>query len=489
MRPANAPRVGYHRGAQRAECNCYPGEHMDATAIILAAGEGTRMKSNHAKVAHRILGKPMISWVVDAALAAGCSRIVVVVGSHADEVRDIIDATYPGNDAITCVEQAERLGTGHAVRVALEATGISAGPVVVLNGDLPLIQPETISGFAATVSTGEVAGAVLSMLPPDPFGYGRIITDENGSLLAIVEQKDCTPEQADIQESNVGCYAFDGAQLAAHIADITCDNAQGEYYLPDMLEILRRAGQAVTSFCCDDYREGLGVNSRAQLAELTAIARDRINERLMAEGVTFIDPAQAWIGPDATIGRDTVIWPQTHMIGTCVIGQDCVVGPNTRLTNVRCGNGCTLDETVAIDAVLENDVNCGPRAYLRPGTHMLDRSKAGTHVEIKKSTIGEGSKVPHLSYIGDTTMGAGVNIGAGSITCNYDGVNKHATTIGDDTFIGSDTMMVAPVNIGAHAVTGAGGTITKDVPDGALAIERTEQRIIAGYTERKNARR
>lgn len=462
---------------------------MDATAIILAAGEGTRMKSNHAKVAHRILGKPMISWVVDAALAAGCARIVVVVGSHADEVRAIIDATYPGNEAITCVEQTKRLGTGHAVAVALEATGIAEGPVVVLNGDLPLIQPETISGFAATVATGEVAGAVLSMLPPDPFGYGRIITDETGALLAIVEQKDCTPEQAAIQESNVGCYAFDGAQLSAHIGDITCDNAQGEYYLPDMLEILRRAGQAVTSFCCDDYREGLGINSRAQLAELTAIARDRINEHLMAEGVTFIDPAQAWIGPDATIGRDTVIWPQTHMIGTCAIGEDCTVGPNTRLTNVRCGNGCTLDETVAIDAVLENDVNCGPRAYLRPGTHMLDRSKAGTHVEIKKSTIGEGSKVPHLSYIGDTQMGAGVNVGAGSITCNYDGVNKHATTIGDGSFIGSDTMMVAPVNIGAHAVTGAGGTITKDVPDGALAIERTEQRIIAGYTERKNARR
>ena len=463
---------------------------MDVSAIIMAAGEGTRMKSNHAKVSHKILGKPMICWVVDAAHAAGCDRIVVVIGSHADEMRALLDSAYAGSDvAIECVEQAERLGTAHAVRVALDATGIAAGPVVVLNGDLPLISPDTIRSFAQTVATGEQAAAVLTMTPTDPFGYGRIELDADGSVARIVEQKDCTPEQdANLLECNAGCYAFDGAQLAAHISEVTCDNAQSEYYLPDMIEILKSAGQSVSIFHCDDYREGLGVNSRAQLAELTAIARDRINAQLMAEGVTFIDPAQAWIGPDATIGRDTVVWPQTHLIGHCSVGEECQLGPNTRLTDTRVGNGCVVDETVAIEAVLENNVDCGPRAYLRPGTHMLDGSKAGTHVEIKKSTIGEGSKVPHLSYIGDTTMGAGVNIGAGSITCNYDGKNKHATTIGDRTFIGSDTMMVAPVNIGSDAITGAGGTITKDVPDGALAIERTQQRIVEGYTERKRAR-
>ena len=463
---------------------------MDVSAIIMAAGEGTRMKSNHAKVSHKILGKPMICWVVDAAHAAGCDRIVVVIGSHADEVRALLDGAYAGSDvAIECVEQTERLGTAHAVRVALDATGIAAGPVVVLNGDLPLISPDTIRSFAQTVATGEQAAAVLTMTPTDPFGYGRIELDADGSVARIVEQKDCTPEQdANLLECNAGCYAFDGAQLAAHIGEVTCDNAQSEYYLPDMIEILKSAGQSVSIFHCDDYREGLGVNSRAQLAELTAIARDRINAQLMAEGVTFIDPAQAWIGPDATIGRDTVVWPQTHLIGHCSVGKECQLGPNTRLTDTRVGNGCVVDETVAIEAVLENNVDCGPRAYLRPGTHMLDGSKAGTHVEIKKSTIGEGSKVPHLSYIGDTTMGAGVNIGAGSITCNYDGKNKHATTIGDRTFIGSDTMMVAPVNIGSDAITGAGGTITKDVPDGALAIERTQQRIVEGYTERKRAR-
>ena len=463
---------------------------MNATAIVLAAGEGTRMKSNHAKVSHQILGKPMIRWVVDATIAAGCERVVVVVGSHADEVGAILADAYADSPvSVETVEQTERLGTGHAVRVTLEATGISDGPVVVLNGDLPLIQADTVRLFAETVATGELAATVLTMTPPDPFGYGRIQLDADGAVERIIEQKDCTPEQdAELLECNAGCYAFDGALLAAHIGEVTNDNAQAEYYLPDMLEILKRHGHAVSIFHCEDYRDGLGVNSRVQLAELTAIARDRINERLMTEGVTFIDPVQAWIGPDATIGRDTVVWPQTHLIGTCSVGESCQLGPNTRLTNTRAGNGCVIDETIAVDAVLENDVECGPRAYLRPGTHMLDGSKAGTHVEIKKSTIGEGSKVPHLSYIGDTTMGAGVNVGAGSITCNYDGKNKHATVIGDRTFIGSDTMMVAPVRIGSDAITGAGGTITKDVPDGALALERTDQRVLEGYTERRRAR-
>ena len=438
----------------------------NATAIILAAGEGTRMKSNHAKVSHKILGKPMISWVADAAIAGGCTRVIVVVGSHADEVRAIVSEAYAGATAtVECVEQAERLGTGHAVKVALEATGISDGPVVVLNGDLPLVTGQTVAAFAESVSGGNAAATAFTIVPPDPFGYGRIVLAADGTIERNIEQKDCTPEQAaTLTECNAGCYAFDGALLAAHIGEVGCDNAQGEYYLPDMLEILKSHGHAVRAFHCDDWREGLGVNSRAQLAQLTTIARDRINEQLMAAGVTFIDPAQAWIGPDCTIGRDTIVWPQTHLIGTCHVGQNCQLGPNTRLTNTSAGNDCVIDETVAIDAVLENGVDCGPRAYLRPGTHMLDNSKAGTHVEIKKSTIGRGSKVPHLSYIGDTTMGEGVNIGAGSITCNYDGVHKHKSVIGDNVFVGSDTMMVAPAEIGDGALVAAGSVITEPVP-------------------------
>ena len=455
----------------------------NATAIILAAGEGTRMKSNHAKVSHKILGKPMIRWVADAAIAGGCDRVVIVVGSHADEVRAIAEAAYADPDArVECVEQAERLGTGHAVKVALEATGISDGPVVVLNGDLPLVTGQTVAAFAESVSGGNAAATAFTIVPPDPFGYGRIVLAADGTIERNIEQKDCTPEQAaTLTECNAGCYAFDGALLAAHIGEVGCDNAQGEYYLPDMLEILKSHGHAVRAFHCDDWREGLGVNSRAQLAQLTAIARDRINEQLMAAGVTFIDPAQAWIGPDCTIGRDTIVWPQTHLIGTCHVGQNCQLGPNTRLTNTSAGNDCVIDETVAIDTVLENGVDCGPRAYLRPGTHMLDNSKAGTHVEIKKSTIGRGSKVPHLSYIGDTTMGEGVNIGAGSITCNYDGVHKHKSVIGDNVFVGSDTMMVAPAEIGDGALVAAGSVITEPVPADALALGRARQTVIEDW--------
>ena len=458
----------------------------NATAIILAAGEGTRMKSNHAKVSHQILGKPMIRWVADAAIAGGCGRVVIVVGGHADEVRAIVEAAYAGSPAhVECVEQTERLGTGHAVKVALEATGIDAGPVVVLNGDLPLVTAETVKAFAESVSGGNAAATAFTITPPDPFGYGRIVLAADGTIERNVEQKDCTPEQAaTLTECNAGCYAFDGALLAAHIGEVGCDNAQGEYYLPDMLEILKRHGHAVRAFHCDDYREGLGVNSRAQLAQLTAIARDRINERLMTQGVTFIDPAQAWIGPDCTIGRDTVVWPQTHLIGECHVGSDCQLGPNTRLTNTSAGDGCVIDETVAIDAKLENAVDCGPRAYLRPGTHMLNGSKAGTHVEIKKSTIGEGSKVPHLSYIGDTTMGSGVNMGAGSITCNYDGVHKHKTHIGNDVFVGSDTMIVAPGEIGDGALVAAGSVVTEPVPADALSVGRARQKNIEGWAHK-----
>ncbi|AEB07830.1 glucosamine-1-phosphate N-acetyltransferase; UDP-N-acetylglucosamine pyrophosphorylase [Coriobacterium glomerans PW2] len=460
---------------------------MDITAIILAAGEGTRMRSRHAKVAHEVLGKPMIRWVLDAAVAAGCTRIDVVVGCHGQQVRDLVRGTEAEALAdITCVDQPRQLGTADAVRCALDARPVAGEPVVVLNGDLPLISPETIRRFAETVADGSSAAAILTMTPPDPFGYGRIELGRTGAVERIIEQAECTPAQhADMHECNAGCYAFDGAALTAHIGEIGCDNTQSEYYLTDMIEILRRAGLDTAVVHLDDYREGIGVNSRSQLAEMNAMARDRVNARLMDSGVTLIDPTQAWIGPDASIGADTIVYPLTFVTGATCIGEDCVIGPNTRLESTRVGNGCTVEETVAIQAVLENDVSCGPRAYLRPGTHMLEGSKAGTHVEIKKSTIGRGSKVPHLSYIGDTIMGADVNIGAGSITCNYDGVNKNPTTIGDGTFIGSDTMMVAPVNIGAHATTGAGGTITQDVPDGALALERVEQRIIAGYAKRR----
>ena len=446
------------------------------------------MKSNHAKVAHEILGKPMISWVIDAALKAGVSRVVAVIGSHADEVRTLLDAIY-GNLAdahIECVEQTERLGTGHAVRVALEATDVDAGPVVVLNGDLPLVQPETIAQFVQTVAAGDCAASILTCTPPDPFGYGRLLLDDNGEVVRNIEQKDCTPEQAaSLTACNPGFYAFDGAKLAAHIGELSTANVQHEYYVTDMVEILRGHGERVAAVRTEDADELLGVNSRAQLAQLTSIARDRINARLMDEGVTIVDPATTWVGPDVTVGRDTVLLPMTMLWGETSVGEECVLGPNTRLTNCTVADNVTLEETVGVDVTIEAGVTCGPRAYLRGGAHVLEGAHVGTHVEIKNSTVGRGSKVPHLSYIGDCTMGAGVNIGGGSITCNYDGVHKNRTTIGDNVFIGSDTMMVAPVSIGDGALVGASSCVTRDVPADALYLERAEQRIVEGYAARR----
>ncbi len=455
---------------------------MPMTAIILAAGEGTRMKSRHPKVMHKLLDRPLVSWVTRAARNAGADRIIVVVGNGAEEVR----AHLASETDVECVEQTERLGTGHATRVAIEAAHVNEGPVVILNGDLPLIEAETIRAFAETVSGGEHACAILTMTPPDPFGYGRVELASDGSVARIVEQKDCTPEQsANLLECNAGCYAFDGALLAAHVGEIGCENAQHEYYLPDMVEILRGHGHSTTITHCADYVEGLGVNSRVQLAELSALAQEKINRELMASGVTMLDPKTVWVGPDVTVGRDTELLPMTMLWGKTSVGEGCVVGPNTRLTNTTVGNNVALEETVGVDVAIDDDVTCGPRAYLRGGAHVLEGAHIGTHVELKNTVVGKGSKVPHLSYIGDCQMGAGVNIGGGSITCNYDGVHKSRTTIGDGAFIGSDTMMVAPVNIGAGAITGASSCITKDVPADALAVERSEQFIKEGFASKR----
>lgn len=455
---------------------------MPMTAIILAAGEGTRMKSRHPKVMHKLLDRPLVSWVTRAARNAGADRIIVVVGNGAEEVR----AHLASETDVECVEQAERLGTGHATRVAIEAAGVTEGPVVVLNGDLPLIESKTIRAFADSVAGGEHACAVLTMTPPDPFGYGRIELAPDGSVERIVEQKDCTPEQdANLLECNAGCYAFDGALLCEHIGEVGCDNAQHEYYLPDMVQILRAHGHATTITHCPDYVEGLGVNSRIQLAELTALAQEKINRALMASGVTMLDPKTVWVGPDVEVGRDTELLPMTMLWGQTKVGEGCVAGPNTRLANTSVGNNVTIEETVCTDVTIDDDVTCGPRAYLRGGAHVLRGAHIGTHVELKNTVVGEGSKVPHLSYIGDCQMGARVNIGGGSITCNYDGVHKSRTAIGDDVFIGSDTMMVAPVTIGAGAITGASSCITKDVPADALAVERSEQFIKEGYASKR----
>ena len=453
---------------------------MSSIALILAAGEGTRMKSDTPKVAHEVLGKPMISWVVDAAREAGCERIIVVTGHGAEAVEPLL------GEGAAAVRQAEQLGTGHAVMCARERVAGFEGSIVVLSGDTPLITAETISGL---IAMRESNGAALSLLTThfaDPTGYGRIVRDmRDGSVERIVEEKDCSPEQRRINEINTGTYCFDSGVLFAHLDRLTTANSQAEYYLTDMIAIFNAEGLTVGAVSTDDPLETLGVNSRIQLADATKVMQRRINRRHMLAGVTMTDPDLVWIGPDVELGRDVELLPMTFLFGTTRVGDRAVIGPNSRLTDTVVAAGATVDSSIAVSAVVGLSAKVGPVAYLRKGAILKANAKAGTCVEIKNSIVGENSKVPHLSYIGDATLGDGVNIGAGSITCNYDGEKKHPTVVGDGAFVGSDTMLVAPVTIGAGAVTAAGSTIVRDVPDGALALERNEQVTIEGWAARR----
>lgn len=449
---------------------------METSAIILAAGSGTRMKSAKPKVAHELLGKSLVRWVVDAAREAGVGTIISVLGHGIDVVRPLVE-----QDTRVVVQQ-QRNGTADAVNSAREACEGMTGSLLVLSGDCPLIKPETIASLARAREEADAAVAVLTMEAENPFGYGRIIRDAQGQVECIVEQKDCTPEQAAVTECNSGFYCFDAQHLFDALNRVSNENAQGEFYLTDVIGIARADGRSVVALRAEDPEECLGINTRLQLSAATKVMQRRMNTAFMLEGVTMLDPETVWIGPGVTIEQDVELLPQTMLMGKTSVASGSIIGPNTRLTDTVVGHDCVLDETVAVEAVIEDGCHCGPRAYLRPQTRLCEGAKAGTHVEIKKSTIGKGSKVPHLSYIGDTTMGDGVNIGAGSITCNYDGQNKWPTVIGDNTFIGSDTMMVAPVTIGDDALVGAGSVITADVPDGALALGRARQII---KTQRK----
>ena len=452
---------------------------MKASAIVLAAGAGTRMKSKLPKVAHRIMGEPLVAYVMDAASqAVELDKLVAVVGHGREQVVPLVEGRCE------VVVQEQQRGTADAVNSCREAFAGVTGSVVVLSGDCPLITAETISQLVARREETGAAVVVLSMIPDDPFGYGRIVRTTAGEFERIIEQKDCTPAQAAIEECNSGFYCFDAEYLFKALGSVSTNNAQGEYYLTDVIEIARHDGRVVEAMVAGDPDECLGVNTRVQLAEATKILQRRINMRHMLAGVTMTDPDQVWIGPHVEIASDVELLPQTFLFGNTKIGEDTLVGPNSRLTDTVVGCNCTVDETVAIEAVLEDDCTCGPRAYLRPGAHLLHGAKAGTHVEIKKSTIGVGSKVPHLSYIGDATLGQGVNIGAGTITCNYDGFKKWKTTVGDRSFIGSSTMLVAPVNVGDDVTVGAGSVITNDVSDGALALGRGRQVEKPGWTQR-----
>ncbi|WP_149179879.1 bifunctional UDP-N-acetylglucosamine diphosphorylase/glucosamine-1-phosphate N-acetyltransferase GlmU [Streptomyces sp. TRM49041] len=454
-----------------------------AAVIVLAAGEGTRMKSKTPKVLHEICGRSLVGHVVSAARELGPEHLCVVVGHAREQVAGHLEEHYAGTRTAV---QYEQNGTGHAVRMALEALGRVDGTVVVVCGDTPLLSGDTLGALAATHAADGNAVTVLTAEVPDSTGYGRIVRDPaTGAVTGIVEHKDATEEQRAVKEINSGVFAFDGRLLAEALGKVRTDNSQGEEYLTDVLGILREAGHRVGASVAGDHREILGINNRVQLSEARALLNRRLLERAMTAGVTVVDPASVQLDVTVTFERDAVIHPGTQLLGTTHLAEDAEVGPNSRLKDTEVGRGSRVDNTVADSAQIGESVSVGPFAYLRPGTRLGAKSKIGTYVETKNATIGEGTKVPHLSYVGDATIGDHTNIGAASVFVNYDGENKHHTTIGSHCRTGADNMFVAPVTVGGGAYTAAGSVITKDVPPGSLAVARGQQRNIEGWVARK----
>lgn len=447
----------------------------ELVAVILAAGKGTRMKSKLPKVLHKIGGKPMLQHVLDAADAAGAARKVVVVGHEAELVEAMV-----GEQAQMAL-QAEQLGTGHAVMQTEAVLKDFCGTVMIICGDTPLLEAAELKKFYEGHVASQAAATVLTAFMDDPAGYGRIIRDADGNVLGIVEEKDAVLEQKAIKEINTGIYCVEAPLLFEVLAILTCDNAQGEYYLTDVLAKLNAMGKKVGGVATADSDMIMGINSRRQLAEAENIMRQRILNKLMDDGVTIMDPASTFIEKGVEIGQDTVIYPYTWLEGTMKIGEDCQIGPNVRLTNVRIGNTAELQFVYGHDCEVQDNVVIGPYVHLRPYTVIGDNVKIGNFVEVKNSHVGTGSKLPHLSYIGDSDIGSSVNIGCGCITVNYDGKKKHRTIIEDNAFVGCNSNMVAPVTIGAGAYIGAGSTITKDVPGDDLGIARAKQKNIEGW--------
>jgi bifunctional UDP-N-acetylglucosamine pyrophosphorylase / glucosamine-1-phosphate N-acetyltransferase len=461
--------------------------NVPAAVIVLAAGEGTRMKSAVLpKVLHTIAGRSLVGHAVAAGRELEPERLIVVVGHHREKVAAHLAEVDPL--ALTVVQE-QQLGTGHAVRVALDALasdGIAPeGTVIVTTGDAPLLTGATLRALTDAHTEQGNGVTVLTAVVPDATGYGRILRDAEGAVAAIVEHKEATAEQRAVDEINSGVYAFDGKLLADALGLLRTDNSQGEEYLTDTLEILRTAGHRVGAVVADDYRDILGINDRVQLAQARRILNDRLLERAMRAGVTVVDPASTWFDVQVTYEQDAVVHPNTRLHGATRLAACAEVGPDCTLTDTSVGAGARVMSTTANRAEIGPEASVGPYAYLRPGARLARGAKAGTYVEIKNSELGEGAKVPHLSYIGDAEIGAGTNVGAASVTVNYDGVNKHRTVIGAHCRTGSDNMFVAPVTIGDGVYTAAGSVITKDVPAGALAVGRAGQRNIEGWVERR----
>ncbi|HKM38689.1 MAG TPA: bifunctional UDP-N-acetylglucosamine diphosphorylase/glucosamine-1-phosphate N-acetyltransferase GlmU [bacterium] len=449
------------------------------TAVILAAGKGMRMKSSRPKVLHELCGRPLISYVVDAAKAAGASDVVLVINSEMKAVHELFGNT------VKYAYQDRRLGTGHALQVAREAIGSDSNEILVLCGDAPLLSFGLLRNLVQAHRSQQAAATVLTAQLPDPSGYGRIIRADGNVIERIVEEQDATPAEKAIKEVNSGSYCFDGATIFSFLEQIECHNVQGEYYLTDVLPLIKAAGGLVLPYLTAEADLVQGINNRLQLAAAEAWLRAKIRERQMLAGVTIIDPSTVFIDATVCIGADTVIYPFTILEGQTVIGENCIIGPSVQIEDSIIRTKARVRHAVVTKAEIGPGADVGPYTHLRPETKLGPNSKAGTFVEIKKADIGPESKVPHMAYVGDAVLGQGANIGAGTITCNYDGEQKHLTEIGDGAFIGSNTNLVAPVRIGRGAYTGAGSTITKDVPAGALALERAQQKNIEGWAEKR----
>ena len=436
--------------------------------LILAAGLGTRMKSARAKVLHEIGGLPLIIYVCRTAQSLGPGKIYVVVGHQAAEVEKAVQNEM--GDLAEFVMQTEQRGTGHAVMAARAQLADRDSLVLVLSGDVPLIRSETLEAFIENHKSSRAACSVLSVRLENPTGYGRIVRDDNDLFARIVEQKDATPEEQKIKEINSGIYCFDSRKLFSALERVNTNNKQGEYYLTDVPEILLSDGEAVNVYLHGDAREVSGINTRAELAEFENLLRRNTIRKLMTEGgVTFIDPSHAYISAEAEVGRDCVIYPDVSIEGKSRVGRNCEIRSGTRITNSRLADNVVVkDHCVIIDSEIESNCSVGPFAHLRMNTRLEENSVVGNFVEVKKSRLGRGSKSMHLTYLGDATIGEKTNIGAGTITCNYDGKNKHETIIEDDVKIGSDTMLVAPVRVGKGSVTAAGSVVTEDVPPNTL---------------------
>jgi bifunctional UDP-N-acetylglucosamine pyrophosphorylase/glucosamine-1-phosphate N-acetyltransferase len=449
----------------------------------MAAGEGTRMRSSLPKMLHPVCGRAMVAWPIIAAREAGAGRVVAIVSPNQNIV--------PGlPDQVQIVTQPQPDGTGGAVRAALPLIE-EAETVLILSGDVPLISAATISGLLGSHASSGAAATMLTIELDEPGSYGRVVRTESGEVERVVEAKaagDATPEQLAIREVNAGTYAFQAGPLAEALSGLGNDNAQGEYYLPDVLPALREAGHSVGAYLADDLAVTMGVNNRADLAAVEAEARRRILEAHMLAGVTVVDPGSTWVDAEVELAADVRLEPGTSLRGVTEVGAGSTIGPMSTLTDSRLGEGVSVPHSYLAECDVRDGALVGPFAYLRPGAVLEPGAKAGTFVEIKNSRIGEGAKVPHLAYVGDAEVGAGSNLGAGTITANYDGFRKNRTTIGEKVRIGVDTMLIAPVEVGDGAYTGAGAVIKSDVPEGALAVSQNEQRNIEGYAARKAAK-